>query len=137
VNLSINYLAVVVAAAVSFVIGGIWHGPLFGRAEMAGRGATPEQIAAGPKPNPKQMLAVFLILIVVAWGLALLSGYLHLATWMQGLKLGVVCWVAFSTTTFLLEHIMTGSRKSAVFYIDVSSWLITYAVSGIVVTVWH
>lgn len=136
-SVSINYLAVLVAAAISFVIGGIWHGPLFGKMEMAGRGATPEQVAAGPKPNPKQMLAVFLILIVVAWALRLLSGYLHLATWEQGLKLGVVCWVGFSTTTFLLEHIMTGSRKSAVFYIDVTSWLITYAVSGIVVTVWH
>jgi len=137
VNLSLNYLAVVVAAVVSFVIGGIWHGPLFGRAEMAGRGAAPEQIAAGPKPKPAQMLAVFIVLLVVAWALALLSGYLHLTTWMQGLKLGVVCWVGFSTTTFLLEHIMTGGRKSAVLYIDVSSWLITYAVSGILVTVWH
>ena len=136
-NISINYLAVLVAAAISFVIGGIWHGPLFGKAEMAGRGATPEQLAAGPKPKPAQMLAVFLCLIVVAWALALLSGYLHLATWMQGLKLGVVCWIAISTTTFLVEHIMTAGRKSSVLYIDASSWLITYAVSAIVVTVWH
>jgi len=137
VNISVNYLAVLVAAAISFVIGGIWHGPLFGKMEMAGRGATPEQIAAGPKPNPKQMLAVFLILVVVAWALAVISGYMHLATWMQGLKLGIVCWVGFSTTTFLVEHIMTGSRKSTVFYIDVISWLITYGVAGIVVTLWH
>ena len=136
-NLSMNYLAVLVAAAISFVIGAVWHGPLFGKAEMEGRGATPEQLAAGPKPKPAQMLAVFLCLIVVAWALALLSGYLHLGTWMQGLKLGVVCWIGFSTTTFLLEHIMTGSRKSAVLYIDAGSWLITYAVSAVVVTVWH
>ena len=136
-SISINYLAVLVAAVVSFAIGGVWHGPLFGKMEMAGRGATPEQLAAGPKPNPKEMLSVFLCLLVVAWGLALLSGYLHLATWMQGLKIGVVCWLGFSTTTFLVEHVMTGGRKSSVFYIDVSSWLITYLVSGIVVTVWH
>ena len=136
-SISINYLAVVVAALVSFVIGGIWHGPLFGKAEMAGRGATAEQIAAGPKPKPAQMVAVFLCLLVVAWALAVIAGYLHLATWMQGLKLGVVCWVGFSTTTFLLEHIMSGGRKSAVFYIDVSSWLITYVVSGLIVTAWQ
>ena len=136
-NVPINYLAVLVAAAVSFIIGGLWHGPIFGKAEMAGRGATPEQLAAGPKPKPAQMVSIFVVLVVVAWVLALFSGYLHLATWLQGLKLGVACWLGFSTTTFLIEHIMTSGRKSSVFYIDVSSWLITYVVSGVVVTVWH
>ena len=56
---------------------------------------------------------------------------------MQGLKLGVICWLGFSTTTTLVERSMTGGRKSAVFYIDVSSWLITYVVSGLIVTVWQ
>lgn len=41
----INWLSVIVAAASSFVIGGVWYGPLFGRAWMAEWGFTEEVLA--------------------------------------------------------------------------------------------
>lgn len=136
-NITVNYLAVVVAAVASFVLGMIWHGPLFGKAWAAARGITPEQMEAGRRGMARQSLAIFLCLLVVAWALAVLAGYTHLATWMQGLKLGVVCWIGFSITTSLVDYIMTTGRKSAAFYIDVGSWLITFVVSGIIVSLWH
>ena len=41
----INWLSVIVAAASSFVVGGVWYGPLFGRAWMAECGFTEEVLA--------------------------------------------------------------------------------------------
>lgn len=41
---SINWLAVVVATAAAFVVGGIWYGPLFGKAWMNEMGFTEEEL---------------------------------------------------------------------------------------------
>ena len=39
---TINHLAVIAAAIASFVLGGLWFGPLFGSAWMKENGFTPE-----------------------------------------------------------------------------------------------
>ena len=44
---TINHLAVITAAICSFVLGGIWYGPLFGRAWMKEVGVTEDQLKAG------------------------------------------------------------------------------------------
>jgi hypothetical protein len=46
----INWLAVVVAAAVTFVLGGVWYGPLFGRVWHTAEGA------AEPQPGRQDIL---------------------------------------------------------------------------------
>ncbi len=136
-NIAVNYLAVLVAAVVSFILGAIWHGPLFGKTWAAARGLTPEQIEAGKKDMPRYMVIIFLLLLVVAWALAVLAAYTHLATWMQGLKLGLICWIGFAVTVSFAEAAMTSGRKYTTFYIGAGSWLITFVVSGIIVSLWH
>ncbi len=136
-SLTVNYLAVVVAAAVSFVLGMIWHGPLFGKTWAAARGITPEQMEKGRKEMPRFMALIAVSLLVTAWGLAVLSGYLHLATWLQGLKLGLLCWFGFSLTAVAAESMMTAGRRMPQFLISAGSWLITCAASGIIVAVWR
>jgi hypothetical protein len=42
---AINWLAVVAAALSSFLIGGLWYGPLFGKVWMRHSGMTPERAA--------------------------------------------------------------------------------------------
>jgi Protein of unknown function (DUF1761) len=43
-TLDINWLAVLVAAVVTFVLGGIWYGPMFGKVWRAAEG----------RPDPDQ-----------------------------------------------------------------------------------
>ncbi len=45
---NINWLSVLVAAVSSFLIGGIWYGPLFGRAWMQAFGFTEEDLKKRP-----------------------------------------------------------------------------------------
>ncbi|MEQ8955599.1 MAG: DUF1761 domain-containing protein [Gammaproteobacteria bacterium] len=47
---AINFLAVLVAALVGFVVGFPWYGPVFGKAWMAETGITEEQAAKGNMP---------------------------------------------------------------------------------------
>jgi hypothetical protein len=44
---SLNWLAIVAAALSSFAIGGLWYGPLFGKAWMRASGMTEERAAQG------------------------------------------------------------------------------------------
>ena len=46
---TINWLAVIVAALSTFILGGLWYGPLFGRAWMRASGVTEAQANSGNK----------------------------------------------------------------------------------------
>jgi hypothetical protein len=137
VNITVNYLAVLAAAIVSFILGAIWHGPLFGKTWADAKGLTPEQIEAGKKDMPRYMVIIFLLLVVVAWALAVLAGYTRLVTLMQGFKLGLICWIGFAVTVLFAEAAMTNGRKYTTFFISAGSWLITFLVSGMIVSYWH
>ena len=47
--MEINWLAVIAAAASSFVLGGLWYGALFGNAWLKAAGLTKERAMAGNK----------------------------------------------------------------------------------------
>ncbi|TNE45996.1 MAG: DUF1761 domain-containing protein, partial [Sphingomonadales bacterium] len=43
----VNWLAIVLAAAAGFVVGGIWYGPIMGKKWMGAVGLTEDQIKSG------------------------------------------------------------------------------------------
>jgi len=136
VSITINYLAVVVAAVVAFILGWLWYMPLFGKAYQAARGITDQMAAEGQKDMGKTMTVIAICTLIMAWAVAVLAGYTHLETWMQGLKLGLLCWFGFAATMGLIET-MTSRRKMASYYIDAGYWLVSLVIMGIVVSVWH
>ncbi|HMA10911.1 MAG TPA: DUF1761 domain-containing protein, partial [Steroidobacteraceae bacterium] len=68
----INWLAVVVATASSFVLGSLWYGPLFSKAWMQDSGMTREKGAQGKMAVTFGGTLVLNLAIAVA--LALLAG---------------------------------------------------------------
>ena len=133
----INYLAVVVAAAVGFILGWIWYAPLFGKAWRASRGVTEQQAAEGQKHAARTMLVIAVAILFMAWSLAVLAGYLKLGTWMQGAKLGALTWFGFALALGMIEATMAVGRTMVAFCIDAGYWLITAVAMGVVVAVWH
>ncbi|MGE0354015.1 MAG: DUF1761 domain-containing protein [Gemmatimonadales bacterium] len=59
----INWLAVIVAAVATFILGGLWYGPLFGKAWMAASGVTEERARQG---NPAVIFGLSFVLQLVA-----------------------------------------------------------------------
>jgi hypothetical protein len=88
------------------------------------------------KDMGKTMGVIAVCQLVMALALGILVGYTHLLTWMQGLKLGVLCWVGFALTYGLIET-MTSRRKMAGFYIDTGYWLVSLVIMGVIVSVWQ
>jgi len=136
VHISINYLAVVVAAVVAFVLGAIWNGPMFGKAAAAARGATAGEGGAA-MPSPGTMAIIFVALLLAAFGLAAVASYVHLSTWMHGLKLGALAGICFMLPAMLIDHQMSRGTKAAALWIGAGSWLVSCIVMGIIVTVWR
>ena len=60
---SINWLSVIAAAVSSFLVGGLWYGPLFGKAWMEAFGFTDEQLAGR---NMGMVFGVALLLAFIA-----------------------------------------------------------------------
>jgi len=136
VNISIDYLSVVVAALAGFILGWLWYMPLFGKAYRSARGITAEMEAEGRKDMGKTMTVIAVCLLIMAWALGVFVGYTHLVTWMQGLKLGALCWLGFAFTYGWIET-MTSRRKMGAFFIDAGYWLVTMVVMAIIISVWR
>ncbi len=69
----VNYLAVVIAAVASFLLGGLWYSPaLFGKAWQREAGLTDEQLKSG---NMARIFGLSLVLsLLAAWVFALFLG---------------------------------------------------------------
>ena len=63
-----NLLAILVAAATGFLIGGLWYGPLFGKAWMAEHGFTDAQLRNGNMLKIYGLTFAFSVLSVVVLG---------------------------------------------------------------------
>ena len=85
-----NYLAILVAAGVAFMFGGVWYGVL-AKQWMAAAGIDDEMMAASKKggATTRLMITAFLSSLVMAWVLAGLIGHLGQGqVWVRGIDTG-------------------------------------------------
>ena len=133
----INYLAVVVAAAVAFALGGLWYSPLlFAKQWVKAHGYTEERVNEMQKSAGKAYAVSLLCQLLIALAIAVLVGYLHLSLCVQGLKLGLLIWVGFFLTHGLMAN-MFSQKRLGVFYIDSGYQLVYLLLMSAIITVWQ
>ena len=133
----INYLAVVVSAAVAFAIGGLWYSPLlFAKQWVKAHGFSEERVKEMQKGAGKAYAVSLLCQLLIALAIAVLVGYLHLALCVQGLKLGLLIWAGFAFPLGLMATMFT-DKKITVFLIDTGYQLVYLLVMGSIITVWQ
>ena len=131
---TINYLAVIAAALVTFLIGGLWYSPLlFDKPWRRLNALSEEQIKAG---HTGLIFGLsFLAALVASYVLALfLAGPTTdaIAGLMAGLLVGVG-WVATAMlTTFLFER-----RPLTLWGIDAAYHVLTFALMGLILGLWR
>ena len=126
----VNWIAVIAAAVMGFVVGGIWYGPIMGKKWMGAVGLTEQDIKQG------SMGAIyggaFGFSLIASWTLA------HtFATYMTELSFSVKVMTAFGVALgFIIPAIGTNylfSQKSkSLFFIDSGYWLLFYIAMGVV-----
>ena len=71
--MSLNWLAVFIATAAAFLLGGLWYGPVFGRAWMGALGKTEADIEPSPTPFVVSFFTALVTCVVVAGLMAVLD----------------------------------------------------------------
>lgn len=98
-DVAINYLAVLIAAAVIVGLGYLWYGRLFGKYWMKLKGYTPESMKTMKMSSRKSMALVILSAFVMAFVLALLVRLLNPIGVGGAFMLTLLIWTGFVATT--------------------------------------
>jgi Protein of unknown function (DUF1761) len=145
----INWVAVLVAAIVIFVLGGLWYSPvLFVKPWIALQKKTEEQMRAEAASANMPLLyvgaAVTSLLIAVT--LALILGHIGRDPAIaepgggvsagHGAIIGFMCWLGFSASTSYATATFSGKPKQ-LWFIDTAYNLVCFVIAGIILAVWR
>ena len=100
----LNGWAILVATAAAFALGGLWYGPLFGKAWLAALGKTEDEIQPSAQPFVVSAVAALATCIVVA---ALMNS-LGMTGLLPGLVFGLTIGVAFSAASLASDSAFCG-----------------------------
>lgn len=134
-------LVILVAAAVAFVLGFLWHGPLFGKTWMRLAGVRPTGNEKFTDMIP-QMLLNYLANVVTAtvmagaFWIAFSSPLMGEATWFRGAIVAGWLWLGFNATSSSMDVIWMG-RSKKLWLFELSSSLVSLAAMGAVLAVWR
>ena len=136
-QVQINFLAVIVAAAVAFAIGGLWYSPLlFANHWMKAHGYTEDNVKDMQKGAPKAYAISILCHVLIALAIAVLVSYLNLWVYFKGLKLGLLIWAGFALPLGLMANAFSNKKLTA-FAIDAGYQLVYLLIMGAIITVWR
>lgn len=128
----LNWLAVIAAALSSFVLGGLWYGPLFAKPWMKAAGVSAEQVAAGNKGLIFGGSFVLALIAAATFAFFLGSSIDAGAGALYGLTAGL-CWVTTSFgSTYLFEH-----KPMSLFLINGGYRTLQFTLIGLILGAWH
>lgn len=129
----VNYLSIVLAAAGSFLFGGVWYGVL-SKAWLGAIGKTEDNIKSAGRSMPFLFALTIVAQLVMAWVLAGILGHLGpgQVTLRTGLITAALCWLGFVMTTLVVNHGYQGSRW-ALSAIDGGHWLGVLLIQGAII----
>ena len=129
----VAYLAVVVSAAIQWVLGALWYGLLFGK---------PWKAMVGFKEGDKPKGAVFAMGASFVASLILCFVLIHLIVWAGGVTfargafVGLVSWLGFMAPPLFAQHLYE-RRPFNLFAINAGYWLLAMVLAGGVLAAWR
>ncbi|HLP79264.1 MAG TPA: DUF1761 domain-containing protein [Acidobacteriota bacterium] len=133
-DFSVNLVAVVVAAVVSFIIGFAWYSSaLFGTRWMALSGIDAKK--RNTKPMGLLMVGAFLTAFIISYALAIFVKSTSATGWMGGAAVGFLAWIGF-VATIMLGGQFWEDEPFALYMINAGHYLVTFVVSGALVAAW-
>jgi len=133
----VNYIAVLVATIVVFVLGWLWYSPLlFYKPWMRARGMDPAVAMAGAK-MPTGKLAIELVrCFVLAYIVAHFVAALGITNWLVAAHFGLLLWIGLPVV-LLVGSVIWDNVPVKVAVIHAGDWLVKLLVIPIIVSVWQ
>ncbi|WP_078129519.1 DUF1761 domain-containing protein [Leptospira alexanderi] len=143
-ELQINYLAVLAAVVVHFIIGSVWYGPVFGKAWMKEMG-----IPLDVKPSIKDMIKPMGLMVVgsflTAYVLFYTTNVWRASSWhagedspayVYGFFSGFYTWIGFYLP-ILINTVTFEGRSWKLFFINAGYNLISLQVIAMILSYWR
>ena len=131
----LNYIAIAVAAAASFIFGGVWYG-LLAKPWMQATGLDEARIKAASRGanGTWSYILAFVCQLIMACVLAGLMGHLgeNQVTIRNGLISAVFVWLGFIATTITVNHTFQ-QRLGMLTLIDTGHWLGVLLIQGLII----
>ena len=123
----VNWIAVLAGAVSGFVIGGLWYGPLLGKAWMAATGMTEEDIQNGHMG--KIYGTTFLLSVLISWTMAhtfqSYAGFGADLSVMAKVLTGFGVALGFVVPAIGINYLFS-QKTLKLFFIDAGYWLIFF-----------
>jgi hypothetical protein len=127
-----NFLAIILAAISGFIVGGLWYGPLFGKAWMTEIGLSEEEMGKANMVKIYGLTFLFSILSAVFLGHLLASTGVTKPHVIMMISVGVA---AGFIVPAIGTNYLFGRKSGKLFAIDGGYWVAFYAVMGAVYVV--
>lgn len=132
----VNYLAVLVATVVVFVLGWLWYSPLlFFKPWMRARGMDPDAAMAGAKMPAGKLVIEFIRCFVLAYIIAIFLSGRGVSGWMGAAHFGLLLWVGFPVV-LLTGSVIWDNVPTKVAAIHAGDWLVKLLVIPIILSAW-
>ena len=127
-----NWLAILAATAAGFLLGGLWYGPLFGKAWLNAIGKTEDDI----KPSPAPFIICFVTALITSIALSALVHSLGSTGIGEGVMLGLLMGIGFIATAMASDSAFCGWGLPL--FLIQSGYRVTYTViMGAILAVWQ
>ena len=129
----LNWIAILVATIVGFLLGGLWFSPLlFANRWTAALGKSKEQMG---KPGPALALS-FVVTLITAIALAMLLFVMPLTTTLGALRLGLTIGIVFYALATASDYAYTGWPRT-IYWIQASYHVLMIAVMAVIIAAWR
>ena len=133
----VNYLAVVVAGIVIFVLGGLWYSRvLFANRWIALMGKTEEEMKASSGPTPVLLLLALACGMAIAWAMAVVLNHFPPYTLPRAAAVGFFCWLGFAAPTSFATAIFSSTPKQ-LWLINSAYNAVSFVLAALVLASWH
>lgn len=131
----INWLAIIVAAIIPMVVGGLWYSNLlFAKQWLALMGKTEEEIKKDFNPA-KTYGITFVLCLVMAYVMDYFVHYTLSSTFMQGAKIGGLLWLGMVVTT-AYQSVTFQDVKQGLYTMNMGYNLVCMLLMGGLLAVW-
>ena len=133
----INYIAIVVAAVIVYVIGAVWYSPLlFGKQWMKLQGFTKKNLTKAKKRGmAKAYILTFAAVLVMTWVLGLLVEAFSGGSFAGGMIVGFWVWLGFLATT-QIGMVFWENKPFSLYLLNTAHYLVVLALAGGILAVW-
>jgi len=133
VVVTVNYLAIIVAAIVKFAIGAAWFTALFGKRYRELMGVAEGSMQTG---LAQAMIVQIIGDLIMAYVLARFLGHYGATSIVDGVVIGFMAWLGF-VATIMVGSIFYEKKKPELIAITAGYQLVGIVVMGAILAIWH